>query len=60
MTKFAANNNKLAFTKFFPFFTIEYLHFYINFEIVKLFNTSSYRQIFKQKTLNFVVNIQIT
>lgn len=47
MAKFVANHNKSAFTKFFLFFIVKNLHFYLSFDIIGSFNTYTYKQIFK-------------
>lgn len=60
MAEFAANNNESAFIKFFLFFYTKNLYLYISFNIKELSNTSTYQQIFKQKTLNTSENMQTT
>lgn len=60
MTNFATNYNKFVLIKLFAFLAIKNLYFYISFNIVKLFNTSTCEQIFKQKVLNISRNMQIT
>ena len=46
MVKFAANNNKSAFTKLSPFFATKSLHPYMNFHIVQLSNAGTCKQNF--------------
>ena len=43
MAKFVANNNILALTKLFLFFTTKDMHLYINFDLVEQFDTSTYK-----------------
>lgn len=58
MVKFRNNNNKLASTKPFPFFLNKDLHFYISFNIINLFDISTYKLIQKLKTLYIFGNIK--
>lgn len=57
MTEFATNNNKLAFTKLFLLLATKSIHFHISFNMVKLPNVSTYKHIFKKKTLDISRNI---
>lgn len=43
MAKFAADNNKLVFIKFFLFFAIKYLYFYMSFDIRKFSDANTYK-----------------
>lgn len=58
--EFAANNNELAFTKPFLFFASKSLDLHMDFDIIDLSNTSTHRQINKQKALGFSRNMKIT
>ena len=60
MTKFAANNNKLASIKLSLFFATKGLHLCISFDIMKLFDTCIRERIFKQKAFDTSRNLKIT
>ena len=60
MTKFAANNNKLASTKLFSFFATKNFYPCISFDIIDLSDISTRERIFKQKALNIFGKIETT
>ena len=60
MAEFAANNNKLASTKFFLFFSTKSLYLYISFDKIKLSNASICNRIFNLKALDLSRNMQTT
>lgn len=60
MAKFAANNNKLTFTKLFPFFATKGLLPHINFDIIKFSDSSTHEWTFKQKALDISRTIEST
>lgn len=55
--EFAANNNKLIFSKQSLFITFKAFHPYISFNIVDFFNANTYKQIYKDKTWDNFRNI---
>lgn len=57
MTEFVTNNNEIVFTNLSPYFATKYSYSYINFDMVEIFNTSTYEQIFKQKIFVIIENI---
>lgn len=47
MIKFVANNNKFIFIKLSLFFISRYLYLQMSFDIIKLLNTTTFKQIKK-------------
>lgn len=54
MAKFAAINNKSAFTKLSPFFTLKSLHPYISFDVVDFLDYTTRKRISKRKTIDIL------